>query len=61
MFRLDASFSTKIADFGLSRDVHDSGLYEQKDRNVEMPIKWMAPESIRNGVYNNKTDVVKPN
>lgn len=56
--RLDDNLNVKIADFGLSRDVYESGFYEKKDKNGKLPIKWMSPESIKNGIYNNKTDVV---
>ncbi|KAH7715003.1 Protein C24G6.2 a [Aphelenchoides avenae] len=46
----------KIGDFGLCRHVStDSDNYQS--RGGRLPIKWMAPESIRHYVFTNKTDV----
>lgn len=43
-----------LLDFGLSRSA-DSGLYEATT-NRPMPIKWMAPESIKYGNFTSSTD-----
>lgn len=45
-----------VCDFGLSRITQsaDDGAYTI---NHLGPLKWMSPESIRNQVYNSKTDV----
>lgn len=48
----------KIADFGLSRDMDESDYYRSGDRQVKLPVKWMAPESIGKRVYSMKSDVV---
>ena len=29
-----------------------------QDSNVKLPLKWMAPESIKLGVFSEKSDVV---
>ncbi|XP_066271568.1 fibroblast growth factor receptor 3-like [Branchiostoma lanceolatum] len=50
----------KIADFGLSRDVYMSSAYERTNQGGEeelLPLKWMAVESLRNGVYTCESDV----
>ncbi|XP_038069390.1 plexin-A4-like [Patiria miniata] len=47
----------KIADFGLSRDMHESDYYTSGDAQAKLPIKWMAPESMERRVYNARTDV----
>ena len=47
----------KVADFGLSRDIHVSDYYRLKHRQ-KMPVKWMAPESLFQKIYTEKTDVV---
>ena len=48
-----------MADFGLSEDVYTTGYFRQdKENPVKLPYKWMAPESMSDGVFNEKTDVV---
>ncbi|XP_078695049.1 uncharacterized protein LOC144923992 [Branchiostoma floridae x Branchiostoma belcheri] len=50
----------KIADFGLSRDVYESTAYERTNQGGEeelLPLKWMAVESLRDGVYTCESDV----
>ena len=51
----------KVADFGLTEDLCGSNYYRPRKSeagNERMPIRWMAPESIEKGIYNEKTDVV---
>ena len=45
----------KIADFGLMRQT-DGNIYEVK-RQKKLPIKWMAPEAIKNSVYTTQSDM----
>ncbi|XP_039294168.1 serine/threonine-protein kinase STE20-like [Nilaparvata lugens] len=48
----------KIADFGMSRNVRDTGqIYEQRQCKGALPIRWMAPESLHFSLYTHKTDV----
>ena len=48
----------RISDFGLTRQLLDSeNDTAQKTNSNFGPIKWMAPESIRNKEYNKKSDV----
>ena len=50
-----------MADFGLSKDVHSINYFCRGERvrsEEKVPIKWMAPESIKRSIYNEKTDVV---
>ena len=56
-FRLDETLTIKIADFGLSRDVYISDYYVMKHSNP-LPVKWLAPEVIFDGVFSVKSDVV---
>ena len=50
----------KVADFGLSEDVYTTGYFRQgKDDHIKLPFKWMAPESMTDSIFNEKTDVVK--
>ena len=53
----------KVADFGLTEDMYCTNFFHQ-DKSVaeskeKVPIKWMAPESIENDIYNESTDVVR--
>ena len=57
--RIDAHFVIKIADFGLSEDVYARNYFRQgQGPSVKLPVKWMAPESLQDGIFSHKTDVV---
>ena len=51
---LDDQFTAKISDFGLSRFAEAD---ENKTKSDVGPIKWMSPESIKDKVYSDKSDV----
>lgn len=53
---VDGDGVVKVADFGLSRDLLDRNYYKSKVK-TQLPLKWMPPESIKYGKYNEKTDV----
>ena len=59
--RIDRDGVIKVADFGLTEDMYGTN-YFRRDREEEkeekVPIRWMAPESIENDIYNEATDVV---
>ena len=55
--RVDKDLTVKIADFGLTRDIYCDDYYRM-GHNAKVPIKWMPPESIHDGYYDQKTDVV---
>ncbi|XP_031350288.1 proto-oncogene tyrosine-protein kinase receptor Ret [Photinus pyralis] len=46
----------KISDFGLTRDIYQDDAYFKRSKG-RVPIKWMAPESLSDHVYTNKSDV----
>eukprot|EP00057_Strongylocentrotus_purpuratus_P005910 XP_011660384.1 PREDICTED: uncharacterized protein LOC105436490 [Strongylocentrotus purpuratus] len=46
----------KVADFGLARRVNDDEEYIMMSRG-RVPVRWMAPESLRHDVYSTKSDV----
>ncbi|XP_039982503.1 receptor-type tyrosine-protein kinase FLT3 isoform X2 [Xiphias gladius] len=46
----------KIGDFGLARDIDNDCNYVVRG-NVRLPVKWMAPESIFQGMYTMKSDI----
>ena len=58
--RLDSEGNIKVSDFGLSEDIYVTGYFRQKkDDAVRLPFKWMAPESLRDGLFTHKSDVVR--
>uniref|UniRef100_A0A8C8ZNK0 Macrophage-stimulating protein receptor n=1 Tax=Prolemur simus TaxID=1328070 RepID=A0A8C8ZNK0_PROSS len=55
---LDESFTVKVADFGLARDVLDKEYYSvQQHRHARLPVKWMALESLQTYRFTTKSDV----
>ena len=57
---MDYDGTVKVSDFGLSEDVYTTGYFRQDKNNaVKLPFKWMAPESLMDGVFNEKTDIVR--
>lgn len=50
----------KVADFGLSESLDPTKSYFRQalDSHIKLPFKWMAPESIRDGVFSKNSDVV---
>ena len=56
--RLDSHLSVFVGDFGLSRDVYCTDYY-RAGRGARLPVKWMPPETITDGISTEKTDVVR--
>ncbi|XP_003375286.1 putative kinase domain protein [Trichinella spiralis] len=46
----------KIGDFGMTRDVYEEDYYRVEGHGL-LPVRWMAPESMIDGVFTTKTDV----
>ena len=61
-YRIDHHGVIKVADFGLTEDMYCTNYYHRgKSRSgndEKVPIRWMAPESIEEDIYNETTDVV---
>ena len=57
--RLDGCYIVKIADFGMSRDVYSDDYYMMETKNKPLPVKWMAVESLKEGRFSSKSDVVR--
>ena len=59
LFRLDGTFTVKVADFGMARDIYDKEYYSIQDhKHVKLPVKWMAIESLQTQKFTTKSDVV---
>ena len=58
--RLDGQGNVRVGDFGLAEDIYTRGYFRQsKSEAVKLPFKWMAPESLRDGLFSEKSDVVR--
>lgn len=59
LYRLDETFTVKVADFGMARDVYDKEYYSiQNHTRAKLPVKWMAIESLQTQKFTTKSDVV---
>ncbi|XP_057702859.1 macrophage-stimulating protein receptor isoform X2 [Corythoichthys intestinalis] len=55
---LDETFTVKVADFGMARDIYDKEYYSIQDhRRAKLPVKWMAIESLQTQKFTTKSDV----
>ena len=58
--RLDQNYLIKVADFGLSENTYTKDYFRQEQTaGTKLPIKWMAYESLTDGIFSEKTDVVR--
>uniref|UniRef100_UPI00398EDE67 proto-oncogene tyrosine-protein kinase ROS-like n=1 Tax=Pristiophorus japonicus TaxID=55135 RepID=UPI00398EDE67 len=46
----------KIGDFGLARDIYKNDYYRKEGEGL-LPVRWMAPESLIDGMFTNQSDV----
>ncbi|XP_058604533.1 proto-oncogene tyrosine-protein kinase ROS-like isoform X3 [Onychostoma macrolepis] len=46
----------KIGDFGLARDVYKNDYYRKRGEGL-LPVRWMSPESLTDGIFNKYSDV----
>ncbi|KAB0790030.1 hypothetical protein PPYR_15663 [Photinus pyralis] len=51
-----ADHTVKIGDFGMARDVYYTDYYKKHTGGL-MPIRWMSPESLADGVFTSESDV----
>ncbi len=49
-----------MSDFGLSTGLYEKMYFRQEKKDsVKLPIKWMAIESIDDGIFSEKSDMVR--
>ncbi|XP_043588860.1 insulin-like peptide receptor isoform X2 [Bombus pyrosoma] len=46
----------KVGDFGMARDIYETDYYKIGRKGL-LPIRWMAPESLSDGVFTSDSDV----
>ncbi|KFR04811.1 Insulin receptor, partial [Nipponia nippon] len=49
-------FTVKIGDFGMTRDIYETDYYRKGGKGL-LPVRWMAPESLKDGVFTACSDV----
>lgn len=48
----------KIGDFGMARHMQSfADVYERHSRNTKVPVRWMAPEVLKDNKFTTKSDV----
>ncbi|XP_055355643.1 insulin-like peptide receptor [Paramacrobiotus metropolitanus] len=48
--------TVKIGDFGMTRDVYETDYYRKGGKGL-LPVRWMAPESLKDGLFTSESDV----
>jgi hypothetical protein len=53
------NFVIKVADFGLAESVETREYFRQdKSSHIKLPLRWLAPESMDDYMFSEKSDVV---
>uniref|UniRef100_A0AAY4BH53 Tyrosine-protein kinase receptor n=1 Tax=Denticeps clupeoides TaxID=299321 RepID=A0AAY4BH53_9TELE len=47
--------TVKIGDFGMTRDIYETDYYRKGGKGL-LPVRWMAPESLKDGVFTTHSD-----
>ncbi|ESO89642.1 hypothetical protein LOTGIDRAFT_51396, partial [Lottia gigantea] len=48
--------TVKIGDFGMTRDIYMTDYYRKGGKGL-LPVRWMAPESLKDGIFTTMSDV----
>ena len=43
-------------DFGMARDIYETDYYRKGGKGL-LPVRWMAPESLRDGIFTTSSDI----
>ena len=66
-YRINDNFVIEVVDFGLSEDIYARNYFrqwkpgeegEEGEVSVKLPVRWMAVDSLNDGVFTEKSDVV---
>uniref|UniRef100_UPI00358E24DE insulin-like growth factor 1 receptor n=1 Tax=Myxine glutinosa TaxID=7769 RepID=UPI00358E24DE len=49
-------YAVKIGDFGMTRDIYETDYYRKGGKGL-LPVRWMSPESLKDGVFTTHSDV----
>lgn len=52
---VSADYTVKIGDFGMARDIYETDYYRKESKGL-LPVRWMAPESLADGVFTSDSD-----
>ncbi|XP_045527669.1 insulin-like receptor isoform X1 [Pieris brassicae] len=47
--------TVKVGDFGMTRDIYETDYYRKGTKGL-LPVRWMSPESLKDGVFSSNTD-----
>ncbi|XP_064474784.1 insulin-like growth factor 1 receptor [Ornithodoros turicata] len=48
--------TVKIGDFGMTRDIYETDYYRKGGKGL-LPVRWMAPESLKDGIFTSQSDI----
>lgn len=54
--RPNSPASLRRADFGMTRDIYETDYYRKGGKGL-LPVRWMSPESLKDGVFTTHSDV----
>lgn len=53
--RLEVTGNVVSSDFGMTRDIYETDYYRKGGKGL-LPVRWMAPESLKDGVFTAHSD-----
>lgn len=53
---VSSELTIKVGDFGMARDIYETDYYRKKNKGF-LPIRWMAPESLKDGEFTSQSDI----
>ena len=53
---INSSRTVKLADFGMTRPMFESDYYRFSRKGM-LPVRWMAPESLADGIFTPMSDI----
>lgn len=46
---VSGNLTVKVGDFGMTRDIYETDYYRKGSKGL-LPVRWMSPESLKDGV-----------